>query len=97
MFGPILRTIKLIILLVIISIAVILTVNNREFMIIKTFPLPYEFEARMFMIMLFFFLLGFVFGRIVYSRRLLSLKSKKRRKNLKKKEKRKERKRRRRR
>jgi len=87
MIGPILRTLKLIILLSIIAIAVLLMVNNREFMIIKTFPLPYEFEARMFMIMLFFFLFGFVFGRTIYSRRLLSLKSKKRRKKEKKTEK----------
>ena len=96
MFKPFFRTIKLILLLLIICISVILMVNNREFIIIKTFPLPYEFEARCFMIMLFFFLFGFLFGKVSYSKRLFSFKSRKQQKKERKKERKKEKKRRRR-
>lgn len=82
------NTLKLLLLITILFSVVILMVNNREFLVIRTFPLPFEFEARVFIVMLFFFLFGFIFGRITKSKQLFSLKSRKKKKIDKKKKRR---------
>lgn len=50
------------------TVFVILAVNNRQIVAIDTFPLPYGYEARLFMVMIFFFLFGFLVGMVLYSK-----------------------------
>lgn len=47
-------------------------VNNREFTTISFSPLPYNIETRVFLLMIFFFLLGMFFGFLAFSQNMLS-------------------------
>ncbi|MBL6664588.1 MAG: hypothetical protein ISQ34_01955 [Rickettsiales bacterium] len=58
------RTLKLITLFTITLCVVILMVNNREFVVVRTFPLSYKFEVRLFVVMLSFFMCGYLFSKV---------------------------------
>jgi len=62
------RTIKKLIGLVILTLLICFMVNNRDIIIIQLFPLPFELESRVFIVMILFFLIGFVFGVSIYSK-----------------------------
>lgn len=46
-------------------------VNNREIVTLQLYPLPFELETRLFLLVIFFFLLGLVFGLIFCSQNIL--------------------------
>lgn len=66
-----LRFTKTFILSLLLIALVIFMVNNRDIVLIHTDPLPFEIEARIFIIMLFFFLLGLLFGFLAFSKNML--------------------------
>ncbi len=71
-FKSFIRLIKTVLVSLVLVCLVIFMVNNREIVTLQLFPLPIEIETRVFMLMLFFFLLGMFFGMIVCSKSLLS-------------------------
>ncbi len=66
------RTIKTIILSLILICLIIFMVNNREDVTLHLFPLPFEIQTRVFMVMIFFFLFGMFFGMLACSKSLLT-------------------------
>lgn len=66
------RTIKIIILSLILVCLIIFMVNNRAIITLQLFPLPIEIDTRIFMLMLFFFLFGMFFGMLACSKSLLT-------------------------
>jgi uncharacterized integral membrane protein len=50
---------------------VIFMVNNRGSATIQLYPLPFEIETRIFVVMIGFFLLGMIFGILVCSQSML--------------------------
>jgi uncharacterized membrane protein YciS (DUF1049 family) len=46
-------------------------VNNREVIKISFFPIPFEFETKIFVIMIWFFLLGLTFGIVACSQMMI--------------------------
>jgi uncharacterized membrane protein YciS (DUF1049 family) len=63
--------IKSIIFLAVLLLLVIFMVQNREMIVIHFNPLPFEIEARVFLVMSFFFVLGLVFSHLLYSQSLV--------------------------
>jgi uncharacterized membrane protein YciS (DUF1049 family) len=47
-------------------------VNNRTPIDISFSPLPYKIETRIFLVMIFFFVFGMLFGFLAFSRNMLS-------------------------
>lgn len=47
-------------------------INNREIIKISTYPLPFTIEARAFLVMFFFFLIGVLFGFLAFSKNMIS-------------------------
>jgi len=47
-------------------------VSNRDVIIIRFSPLPFEIETRVFMLMIGFFLFGLLFGFLAFSQNLIS-------------------------
>lgn len=66
------RTIKTLILAIILICLIIFMVNNRDAVTIHLYPLPFEVDTKIFMIMLAFFLLGILFGMLACSKSLLN-------------------------
>ncbi|MBP7710534.1 MAG: DUF1049 domain-containing protein [Rickettsiales bacterium] len=66
------RTIKTILLSLILICLVIFMVNNRQIITLQLFPLPIEIDTRVFMLIFFFFLLGMFFGMLACSKSLLT-------------------------
>lgn len=50
---------------------VIFMVSNRGIATIKLYPLPFEIETRIFIVMLAFFLLGLIFGILLCSKNIM--------------------------
>lgn len=50
---------------------VIFMVNNRDTVTISTHPLPFEIETKVFLVMLFFFLFGMLFGFLAFSKNMI--------------------------
>lgn len=47
-------------------------VNNREIVTLHLFPLPFDIQTRIFLVMIAVFLLGVLFGFLCYSKSLTS-------------------------
>jgi hypothetical protein len=47
-------------------------VNNRETLTIHLFPLPFEIETKIFMVMISFFLFGMFFGMLACSKSIFT-------------------------
>ncbi|MBU6339264.1 MAG: DUF1049 domain-containing protein [Rickettsiales bacterium] len=47
-------------------------IDNREIIKISTYPLPFSIEARAFLVMFFFFLIGVLFGFLAFSKNMIS-------------------------
>jgi uncharacterized integral membrane protein len=65
------RIIKLVIFLILLTCLVIFMVNNRQTVTIELFPLPFEIETKVFLVMILTFLLGTLFGFLLYSQSLI--------------------------
>lgn len=50
---------------------VIFMVNNRDVITIHTHPFAFEIETRIFLVMLFFFLFGMLFGFLAFSKNMI--------------------------
>lgn len=46
-------------------------INNRDVITIHTHPFPFEIETRIFLLMLFFFLFGMLFGFLAFSKNMI--------------------------
>lgn len=55
-----------------IAFAILFMINNRDYIFIKLFPFPLEFESRIFVIMSVFFIFGYLTAMIIYSKNLLN-------------------------
>lgn len=66
------RIIKSVILTLILVCLVIFMVNNRETVLISLYPLPFEIETKVFLVMIFFFLFGLLFGLIAWAPHIIS-------------------------
>lgn len=51
---------------------IIFMIDNREVIKISTYPLPFTIEARAFLVMFFFFLVGVFVGFIAFSKNMIS-------------------------
>ena len=71
-FKSILRFAKTIILSLLLICLVVFMVNNRDIIAIHTQPLPFEIEIRVFVLMIFFFLFGMLFGFLAFSKNMIS-------------------------
>jgi hypothetical protein len=47
-------------------------IDNREIITINTYPLPFKIELRAFLVMILFFVLGMLFGFLVFSQKMIS-------------------------
>lgn len=47
-------------------------VNNRQTITVGLYPLPFEIETRVFLVMISFFLFGMFFALLAFSKNLLS-------------------------
>ena len=75
---------KLLFIFAIISLFIVLAIYNQDAAQISTPFAPYKFEAKLFFIMIFFFLFGFVISMIIYSKNFLNGKIIKKRRRRKK-------------
>jgi uncharacterized integral membrane protein len=66
------RIIKTVILSLILICLVIFMVDNRDNLTIHLYPLPFEIETKAFLVMIVFFILGMIFGCLLFSKKLLS-------------------------
>ena len=55
-----------------ISFLILFMINNRDYIFIKLFPFPFEVESRIFVVVASFFILGYIFAMIIYSKNLLN-------------------------
>jgi uncharacterized integral membrane protein len=67
----ILRIIRTVILSLLLVCIVIFMVNNREAVTIHLYPLPFDVETRIFVVMIIVFLLGLLFGILSCSQSLI--------------------------
>ena len=65
------RLTKTFILSLLLICMVIFMVNDRDAITIHIHPLPFEIETRVFLIMLFFFLFGMLFGFLAFSKNMI--------------------------
>lgn len=65
------RFAKTFILSLLLICLVIFMVNNRDAITIHTHPLPFEIETRVFVLMIFFFLFGMLFGFLAFSKNMI--------------------------
>ncbi len=65
------KILKSIILSLILVCLVVFMVNNRETASVHLYPLPFEIETKVFLVMLTFFVLGMVFGILSCSQTLI--------------------------
>jgi uncharacterized membrane protein YciS (DUF1049 family) len=47
-------------------------INNRQAVIIQFFPLPFEIQTRLFLVIIFSFSFGLLFGAIVFSKNIFN-------------------------
>ena len=66
------RIIKSILVFVILFCLIVFMVSNRQIITIRTYPLPFSVEARVFLVMIFFFLSGLFVGFLIFSKSLIS-------------------------
>ncbi|MDX2083503.1 MAG: hypothetical protein SFV53_05920 [Rickettsiales bacterium] len=71
-FKSILNFTKNLIILALLLGLIIFMVDNRDIVVIRTNPLPFEIETRVFVVMIFFFLLGTFFGFLAFSKTMLN-------------------------
>lgn len=71
LIKSILRTIRTIILSLILIVVVVFMVSNREVIAIHAYPLPFDIEMRAFLIMILFFILGMLFGFLAFSENMI--------------------------
>lgn len=71
MFKSLIHFAKTLILSLLLVALVIFMVNNRDVVTINTHPFPFEIESRMFLVMLFFFLFGMLFGFLAFSKNMI--------------------------
>ncbi len=69
----IINFLKKIILFLLLTLLTIFMVNNRQAVIINSWPFPFEIETRLFIIMMLFFTAGLLFGFLFFSKNLLKL------------------------
>lgn len=55
-----------------IAFVILFMVNNRDYIFIKLFPFPFEFESRIFVVISVFFIFGYLTAMIIYSKNLLN-------------------------
>jgi flagellar biosynthesis protein FlhB len=63
--------IKTIIFLLLLVGAIIFMVNNRDDAIIHLYPLPFEIQTKIFLVILISFILGIFFGFFLFSKKLV--------------------------
>ncbi len=64
---------KKIILFLFLALLTIFMVNNRQAVIINSWPFPFEIETKLFIIMILFCTVGLLFGFLFFSKNLLKL------------------------
>ncbi len=47
-------------------------INNRQEVIIQLFPLPFEIQTRLFLVIIFCFFFGLFFGAMLFSKSILN-------------------------
>lgn len=62
---------KAIILAIILIFLIVFMVNNREIITINFYPLPFIIETRLFFMMIICFLVGIIFGLLIFSQNIL--------------------------
>ncbi len=65
------RITRTVILSLLLICLVIFMVNNRDAITIHTHPLPFDIETRVFVLMIFFFLFGMLFGFLAFSQNMI--------------------------
>ncbi len=50
---------------------IVFMVNNREIVTLQLYPFPFELETRLFLVIIFFFLFGLIFGLIFCSQNIV--------------------------
>lgn len=71
LIKSILRIIRSLILAIFLICLVIFMVNNRDVVTIHLYPLPFEIETRIFLVMISVFVLGMIFGLLACSQNLI--------------------------
>jgi len=61
------KIVKLIIFVIFIALIITLCVNNSQSIALSLSPFPYQIETRLFLLIILFFLIGFVVGLLVNS------------------------------
>ena len=72
LIKSIIRIIKTVLASVVLVVLVIFMVNNREIITIHLSPLSYNIETRIFLVMIFFFLFGMLFGFLAFSEKMIN-------------------------
>jgi len=66
------RIIKSFTIFLLLLCLVVFMIDNREIITINTYPLPFKIELRAFLVMILFFVLGMLFGFLVFSQKMIS-------------------------
>lgn len=66
------RIVKLLLILCLLSCLVSFMVSNREIVTINFYPLPFNLEARIFVIVFLFFIGGMILGFFIFSSHMIS-------------------------
>jgi len=66
------RIIKSFAIFLLLICLVVFMIDNREIITINTYPLPFKIELRAFLVMILFFVLGMLFGFLVFSQKMIS-------------------------
>jgi len=65
------RILRSVISLLILICVVVFMTNNAETSVINLYPLPFEIATKTFMVMIIFFLLGFIFAILICSKTII--------------------------
>ena len=68
----ILRTIRTVIISLILICIVIFMVNNRDTIQVHFYPLPFDLETKTFLVIILFFILGMFFGILACTQNIIS-------------------------
>lgn len=70
--GSTIKIIKSVITFILLICLVIFMVNNHDNITINFYPLPFNIETQVFLAMLFFFILGVIFGFLAFSKNMFN-------------------------
>ena len=74
LLKSILRIVKSIVLILLMTVIIAFCLNNNQSVIITLSPIPFEIEAKLFLLIMIVFLVGFSLGIIVSSISLIKIK-----------------------